>query len=294
MPENLQAFTTWKPTSPVPPATQSDLDPAQAAPSEASGSGLSKPTASASKSARTTLRLAELLSGYSNQSMTWWETGSGLTYHSLRTQLHDGRIGLLIDPGAHDNLAGETTLRLLSQQLTGATQFEEKSLSRPLNVSGVGRSAQESTKAGKLHFQVRSHADQDIVSSYTAPFIAHSNLPALLGLKSLREKKCVLDTAAPALILPGPGGIEYRLSPGSQVFRLEVSDSGHLILPLEPLNPSPAPADVAPSTLSPPTRLDFNVRCRDVRSPSPPRRSVRRASSPPSAVAQPPPAPVLP
>lgn len=122
----------------------------------------------------------------------WWErtlAPSGLSYHSMSTRCPDSRIGLLVDPGAHDNLSGESTLRVLARQATGDDVFEEKELDRPLRVAGVGREAQETVKAGKVRFRVRDQNGALVDSSYTAPYIAHSSLPNLLGLKSLREKK---------------------------------------------------------------------------------------------------------
>ena len=210
----------------------------------------------------------------------WWEripreAGSGTAYHSVRTHMPDGRIGLLVDPGAHDNLAGEATMRLLSRQVCGDTEYPQKHLDRPLQVSGVGTNAQESNRAGRIDFRLRNEAGEHIEGSYTAPYIDRSSLPALLGLKSLRGRRCVLDMHAPALIVPGEGGIEYRLSPGSQVFRLEVSPSGHLILPVEPVRNEETEDECrGRSTLTAEQRLDFNVRCRNTRSVTPVRHAV--------------------
>jgi hypothetical protein len=72
-----------------------------------------------------TLQLSELLgsmgqrsqpSSQTPPSFPWWEVNGILDpdnvryLHSVRTTLCDGRIGLLVDPGAHDNLAGEITM----------------------------------------------------------------------------------------------------------------------------------------------------------------------------------------
>ena len=43
----------------------------------------------------------------------------------------------------------------------------------------------------------------------------------------------VIDTKNQLLYLPGPGGLEVKCSPGSRVFSLEMSPSGHLILPID-------------------------------------------------------------
>ena len=66
---------------------------------------------------------------------------------------------------------------------------------------------------------------------YTAPVIPNSDLPPLLGMKTLEKQQAIMDCGNRKLIFPGPGGVHMHLSPGSIVFDLEKSPSGHLILP---------------------------------------------------------------
>ena len=56
----------------------------------------------------------------------------------------------------------------------------------------------------------------------------------LLGLKSLRSKRAIIDTFGKLLILPGEGDVEFKVSPGTLVLQLEDSESGHPILPIRP------------------------------------------------------------
>ena len=100
--------------------------------------------------------------------------------------------------------------------------------------------------------------------SYTAPVISGSNLPLLLGLKSLQAKKALLDTHGKLLIIPGPGGVEIRCSPGTVALQLAMSESGHLIMPLNPMPEATSSGDNV-------ERMDFNVQCRSARTPSPSR-----------------------
>lgn len=105
----------------------------------------------------TTLQLSELLgsmgqgsqpSSQTPPSFPWWEVNGILDpdnvryLHSVRTTLCDGRIGLLVDPGAHDNLAGEITMRNLEAQLR--TRARPKILDEPLSVPGEGKESQPS------------------------------------------------------------------------------------------------------------------------------------------------------
>ena len=52
-----------------------------------------------------------------------------------------------------------------------------------------------------------------------------SELPALLGLRSIRDKEGVLETAPgkERLTFPGPGGYTITWSPGTVVLQLENS-----------------------------------------------------------------------
>ena len=50
----------------------------------------------------------------------------------LRPRLRSGSVGLLVDPGAHDNLIGELTAQQMCQELS--TELEYRSLDKPLPV----------------------------------------------------------------------------------------------------------------------------------------------------------------
>ena len=144
----------------------------------------------------------------------WWETveTSNISashvnnFHSLRTCNSSGLVGLLVDPGAHDNLAGETTMRRLEHQLE--VRAVMKKLNQPLSFSGVGKSSQQADRALSVDFQLSNTENGTTRCSYTAPVIPNSELPPLLGLKSLQSKRAVLDTYGKLLILPGPGGLK--------------------------------------------------------------------------------------
>ena len=201
-------------------------------------------------------------------------TGTSISYHALRTVARDGRIGLLVDPGAHDNLAGESTIRRLEAQL--GTRARVKKLDHALNVSGVGKESQQADHALSIEFSVPS-GDTSLSCVYTAPVIEGSSLPPLLGLKSLQAKRAIIDTHGRLLILPGEGGIEFRCSPGTQALNLDMSESGHLILPMDTVAASPA-GDL--STINPPTRVDFPVSVRSATSPAPRRHAKRPSPGP--------------
>ena len=232
----------------------------------------------------TTLQLTSLLQGMSggpNQESTgsfpWWETSydvdanesaparpfvNARNFHTM-TCLDDGTIGLLVDPGAHDNLAGSRTFQHLGNQI--GTRVSSRRLDMPLNVSGVGKDSQQARDTMTIDFQLMGQNDEVIQASYCAPVIENSNLPPLLGLKSLTSRRALLDMHSRLLIFPGQGGVEVKCSPGTQLFQLEMSQSGHLLLPIRRLPPR---ARSEPSR----SRFSNQKKIRRIRSMSPDRR----------------------
>ena len=69
------------------------------------------------------------------------------------------------------------------------------------------------------------------LDAYRAPELPNSQTPALLGRKTMKAKRVLLDTFTGKLFMVGPGGYELKLSPGSEVFDTEDSKAGHMMLP---------------------------------------------------------------
>ena len=80
----------------------------------------------------------------------------------------------------------------------------------------------ESTKVEMCLIDVEGNASE---ATYTAPMIMDSALPPLLGNKTLRKTKATIDCGDGKMVLPGPGGVEVKLSHGSRVFALEIQDT---------------------------------------------------------------------
>ena len=97
---------------------------------------------------------------------------------------------------------------------------------RPLTVSGVGHGSQECHYDCKLPVALQQIEGRgSILGSLTAPAVANSDLPGLLGLNSLRQNRAILDFATLRLHFVGPAGIEVEkhLPPGSESFQNRVS-----------------------------------------------------------------------
>ncbi|CAE7314416.1 RE2, partial [Symbiodinium necroappetens] len=184
---------------------------------------------------KTTLQLQTM-------SYPWWETGTedvaasesagqptGVYHERTRVK---GKVGLLVDPGAHDNLVGDRTMKLLSSQVKCKPSI--RPLERPLSVQGVGNGSQQADLSHGVEFSIRAPGVSNIDGTFNSPVVPDSDLPPLLGLKSLRNCNAVLDMQHQKLYIPGPGGLEIVQSPRTLMLDLELSPSGHLILPVHP------------------------------------------------------------
>ena len=90
------------------------------------------------------------------------------------------------------------------------------------------------------HIACPTIGGRPVAGTYTAPEIDSEKVAALLGLKVLTRMRSIMDMGTNRLIVPGPGGVEMRLSPGTIVYPLEPTHSGHLLLPCSEFGRRPA------------------------------------------------------
>ena len=107
--------------------------------------------------------------------------------------------------------------------------------SRPLEVSGVGNGSQQCLYDCNLPvaFKPDNGNQQSIVGNLVSPAVASSSLPGLLGLTALRKNRAVLDFTTLKLYFCGPAdyNVAGSLPEGTDAFQLEISPSGHIVLP---------------------------------------------------------------
>ena len=186
---------------------------------------------------RNVLGLSQLLHGSargpgSGFHFPWWHSDNpvSMTYHA-KTRLKGGKAALLVDPGAHGNLVGsETMAQLVAQAATFGHTSRRKRLSKQMSVEGVGKQAQVAQHEEEVTIGFRDEEGKIHVGKFSAPVIEESALPPLWGRQSLAAQRAVLDLGNNRLVIPGPGGLEMRLSPGSMALPLTLSESGHLLL----------------------------------------------------------------
>ena len=89
------------------------------------------------------------------QGNTGQETQEEKCYHGLMTNLPDGRQGLLVDPGAWSNFAGETwILKMARKAVDVGLKVSETRMAQPLKLAGVGagsNSAEREIQVRKVH-----------------------------------------------------------------------------------------------------------------------------------------------
>lgn len=73
-------------------------------------------------------------------------TNDGQGVFHLRTRRHDGSVGLLVDPGAHDNLSGSLTLDQMSREV--GCKLRKSQMTTLLLVEGVGKKSQVADQSG--------------------------------------------------------------------------------------------------------------------------------------------------
>ena len=104
------------------------------------------------------------------------------------------------------------------------------------------------------------------VTAYTAPVVKGADLPPLLGLKSLKANRVILDLVKNEMIICGPGECKIEPPPGSETYPLEHTPSGHLVLPISAYSKyknQKAPKDTVTALHAAPPPLDEDPPARD-------------------------------
>ncbi len=171
-------------------------------------------------------------------SFPWWpvpeaaRTDKAGSFHVSTHRTEAGQLGLLVDPGSYGNLVGEHWIQDAMRVADENGYQTSKAARTPLEVGGVGKGTQRCTQEITVPAALRNADGCMTKASFSAPMIPSSTCPALLGLKSLVEHRAVLDLSEQRLILL-PKDTPIEVPPGSEVYALERSSTGHLLLPID-------------------------------------------------------------
>ena len=136
---------------------------------------------------------------------------------------------LLVDTGSPGNICGDKwseEMAFESQSKVGRSP-EYKRRDQTMTCRGVGTGSQ-STNWDVRHVISLGTGRLD---TFTAPELPDSETPGILGRVSMRHHRMLLDTFSNAAYMVGPGGYEFKLSPGSEKLDLRDSPMGHMMLP---------------------------------------------------------------
>jgi len=97
----------------------------------------------------------------------------------------------------------------------------------PLVCSGIGSGSQQ-TEWDVTH---TISVGDGRLGVFETPELPDSKVPGIWGQKSMKKKRCLIDTFTGRIYEVGPGGYELKLSPGSVQHDLVESSAGHLMLP---------------------------------------------------------------
>ena len=140
---------------------------------------------------------------------------------------------LLLDTGAWKNIVGSGWVDRMDQvnQQNGKAKSIREPLGYTVSLGGVGQNSQQSKTKTTVPITVNGSA-----SSFSATVIEGSNLPALLGLKTLKQKNAVLDIRNNRLLFPKSAkDIQLSFDPKNvTVLNLEQAPGGYLMVPCSP------------------------------------------------------------
>jgi len=157
-----------------------------------------------------------------------------LEYHTM-TQLPDGRLSWIVDPGAWSNIIGlELAKKMVRKAIDAGLKATQEKRRTPLRVAGVGNGSNTASWDMTCPLAITDAHEETTPHSITAAIVEDTGkeLPGLLGLQALEKIGAILDTRGKQLIIPAPGEqkLTLELSPGATVLPLEKAPSGHLVL----------------------------------------------------------------
>ncbi len=149
-----------------------------------------------------------------------------------------GRNSLLVDLGSKINAIGAETVREFAATAE-ANGYDTNFVPRDnrLWVNGIGAGAAKSDSQVITPIAVKYAEHTATKETFQANITegVGEDLPAILGLDSMRAKDSVLilREGQEFMAFPGPEGYEIKWSPGTKLLPMEHAPSGHLVIPCD-------------------------------------------------------------
>ena len=149
-----------------------------------------------------------------------------------------GKECVLLDPGAHSGLIGDRTADRMNQAIKQyGRQADYKPLKQPRPVGGVGAGIQTCTQRVLMPIA----PDGQFESVYDACVVPNSDLPGLCGNDVMIRNRAIMNIADEEIWFCGPGPIKIVAPPGSVRMDMQLSRSGHWMLPVSDFHKLPPP-----------------------------------------------------
>ena len=139
---------------------------------------------------------------------------------------------LLLDIGSVGNLCGDQWAKNMAQlALSSGRKPQSTRRDKPLAISGVGHGSQKCTHNCLFPIAIKT-SNGYMKGTFEAPTVPKSNLPALLGLDSLRRLRAVIDCRTMKVHFIGPGDFDIQASspPGTKCIQCLTAPSGHMVV----------------------------------------------------------------
>ena len=110
---------------------------------------------------------------------------------------------------------------------------EQYKRERPLDVSGVGNGSHKCTHNCNIPLAIQRSDGTICRATLNTPAIPNSQVPALLGLDSLRKSRAIIDINTLRLHMCGPGSykLDDALPPGTEHIQCVLAPSGRMAVP---------------------------------------------------------------
>ena len=164
----------------------------------------------------------------------WWPVQQDTqgVYHT-GTRLPDGRLGLLLDTGAWDNITGSEWANAVEERAAQhGHRARREQMARPLEIQGVGNGTQKCEVKAVLPIALPRSSGAFSLNEYHAPVIPNSPVPGLLGLRSMKSRRTIIDTINNKTYMCGPGEVQIIVPPGTEIYDCVSAPSGHMLLPV--------------------------------------------------------------
>ena len=112
----------------------------------------------------------------------------------------------------------------------GRSSTVRTQLNKPVTLGGVGKNTQQAHESVCVPTVVNGHA-----SEYKAIEIPDSDVPALLGMETLKRMGAILDLRKNKLIIPKQNDhVQIKFATGTHIIDLVEAPGGYLMIPCSP------------------------------------------------------------